>query len=782
MVLTRMKTSNSLFALSLIVWTLGCVSSADAQLPLEVGEEVKIQFFTGDWIEGTVLEKRGAGWLVEYRLSKEVPVMRDLFARNQIRKLCEADAIDFSRRWESSNGNFQIDAALKNFVGDLEEVILIKTDLKELQVKVSSLSAKDIAYLTKFYKSRGAAANIGALPAVIPDLPELTEFVLDSANTPNVLLGGDGDLAPLGALPSFLQTFQQAGVGFPKVRAEQKVVAMIPVGGPEQLVLVTANENSFFNEQAPFQSQGYWVSLKQKKVVNLVAVSPDSQPVDYDPRHKMLLTVRSLRFEGIEGIMAGLIAGEDPAQPNENKLLETNVKSALEGTGEYVLWRLQPGDSKVEPLIRWHAPMIDGIFSPFAKIINDKVILAQVGRDTYQAWNLETKREIFTFKPSSPVPQNIVLTPDRQSIIVSEEKRVLVINAENGEMRFALPIPEELATAANVDSSGTKLAAVTTRFLYVWDLASKNREPIVYPAPLIGHPFHSRLDWVDDDHVLIEGIGRRVLYRLSLKFPIWSYTMDDRHFNNDPLISGAVGKLFFYMAEEAGGIFSSGSVALGAVNLPGPRVDQLTEAAMGEDMQSMCVLKPGVHVDIKIGSVTDPEQVTQWLKEKIAAAGWVYQEGSSLEIQAEMGTLPTRDETYKQLGGRGANTNTISISRTPYFASIRIVDRERLIWRAGSLSGIPFFRSTDNLQNTIDEQQVPQLDFFRRVEFEPVVLDPEYSNGFGVSKFGAKGIEVVSVTPPGRADDPWAAAEEMERQLEEDAKPPSVNPDGSEKN
>ncbi len=777
------------------------MSYADAQLKLEVGEEIMVFYFTGDWKKGTVLEKQRDGWLVDYFAHGESLSMQDWFHRNQIRKLCEVGALDFARRWESSNGNFKIDAALKDFVGDLDEVILTKTDLKELKVKISSLSTADITYVKKLYKNRDSAASIGMMPALIPKLPELTQLELDAAKTPSIQIGGEGDMGPFGVLPSFLKTFQPEGVGFQIIRARQRVVATIPVGGPDQLVLVTAFEHTAVWDDAPFQSQGYWVSLKQKKVVNIVAVSPESRPVDYDPRHKLLLTVRDLTDEKLETrrkrLYKDLTAQKDLSR-TESEDFQKEFGSIFNQNAEYVLWRLQPGESKVEPLIRWHAKSNQGLHLPYAKIINDKIVLAKVDSNTYQAWDLETRREAYSFKISkfpNFLSKNLELTPDRQSIIIAGDNQVSIINAENGELRFALQVPEDRVIGANVDSSGTKLAALTNRCLYVWDLLSGNREPNVYLAPLIGSPAGSRLDWIDDDHVLIEGIGRRVLYRLSLKLPIWSYITDvgySSDFIDNPLNFNAVGGLFFYVAEQpseilfdqilkTGRIQATGNrIAVGAVNFPGPRVNQMAETALNENTQSMYVLKPGVHVDIELDSVTDPDQVTQWLKERIQAAGWVYQPGSSLRINAEMGTLPTRTQTFRQFGTLRNDTTSVSI--TPHFARIRITDGDKIIWEVATQTGVPFFVRSNDIQVAVNEQQVPQLKFFERVKFDPIVMDPEYSYGFGVSRFGLPGIEVVSVTPPGRADDPWAAAEEMEKQLEEDAKPPGVNPDGSEKN
>ena len=56
--------------------------------------------------------------------------------------------------------------------------------------------------------------------------------------------------------------------------------------------------------------------------------------------------------------------------------------------------------------------------------------------------------------------------------------------------------------------------------------------------------------------------------------------------------------------------------------------------------------------------------------------------------------------------------------------------------------------------------QKPNLDYFKSVKIEGKILDPKFSRGFGVSKLGLRGIEVVSTSPPGREADPLAAAEQ----------------------
>jgi hypothetical protein len=207
----------------------------------------------------------------------------------------------------------------------------------------------------------------------------------------------------------------------------------------------------------------------------------------------------------------------------------------------------------------------------------------------------------------------------------------------------------------------------------------------------------------------------------------------------------------------------NGQVAVGAVKFPGPKVDQVT-ASLNRD--SLAILRPGVAVGLEIGSVTDTDKVKTWLIEKINRAGWVYDEFADIKLFAEMGTLPSVTESYQRVGIGASGTTTVSY--TPQYANLTIRQGPKVIWQAGTQTGAPMFAQTRNIQRTVNDAQVPQLDFFRTVELEPVVMDPKYANGFGLSKLGLRGIEVVSVTPPGREDDPEAAAKtEMEKRAKE---------------
>ena len=698
-------------------------TAVQAQAKLNEGEEVRVHFLN-TWYEGVVVGRDKAKWIVEFVFANRPK--REQFERTLIRKLCEFTAMDYARTWSSSNGKFSVVAAMKGVSND--EVLLIKEDMEEIQVPLASLSQEDVNYIKKMQRQYEQAVMRGEVPAITPNLPEVEEFGSGGFGVMASFVLNSDQVAPLGAVPDFMRTFRQAGTGFMMSRKRQEVVAVIPVGGPEQLVLLTARENNFFNGNLKFQSQLYWVSLKNQKMLGYVAVTSEDFPVDYDPTTRLLLTVtRSERRFG-------------------------------KSPDIFTLWYLEPGASEATPLQRWNGQVEIWHDSPFAKLVDNQIVVAKTDGQSYVAWNFVEKSVAYRFKAASFFDAPVILSYDRRHLIVPEDGKVTVVNAVTGEPEFVVAVDDRHVSGANISPDGTRLLALTERNVYVWDLASGNPKPQVYPAPLIGSPFKSRVEWVTDDLILAESHQERVLYRLSLALPVWSYRMDVESYwlNRDPLKNMIVDGLFFYIAKPSA---FDGSIAVGAVSLPGPGVEEITRKI---DREALWIVKPGVPVGIELGAVSDPAKVQQWLQEKIVANGWIYDPQAEIKLHASMGTGPTQTETYRQIGFGGGET---TVSFTPHYASLVMKKGNLIIWQTGSTSGAPpIIMHGDNLQGQISRMQVPQIEFFRMVNIEDKIIDPQYSRGFGVSQLGLRGIQVISTSPPGREDNPLDA----ERQMKDD--------------
>ena len=692
---------------------------AVAQTKLKVGEEVKVLFLR-KWTDGTVLEvlKRN-----QYRVSYVfVSEKEGTFARTNIRKLCESEAIDFCRTWQSSGGGFSVVAAAKKI--DDENVTLIKPDMKELVVPLAKLSAKDRSYAKKLKRATMAAIIKGEVADKTPPLPEVQQF-FQSASTSfgsKSLFGRESEQKGLlKPLPDYLKTFNEAGVGFKLSRAKQKMIAVVPVGGPEQLVLVSTRDDTVDDNGNPFQSQIYWLSLKEGKVIGSAAITSGHYATDYDPVSERLLTYYRKSDSKKRG---------GDAEADEDY---------------YTIWDLPQGGISPQPVVRWSAGELSWGSDIYAKLVAGNVVLAKTGRKTYTAWDFGEKREVYHLKQESFFEAPITLAPDRKHLILPQDKNVVVLNAETGEAVFSFDIGQS-ATGANINAAATKLAACTRNQIYVWDLKNSSAGPKIYPAQSVSSAFRARLDWISDDEILCEGYRDRVLYRLSLGLPIWSYQTSFREsLDRHPLLNAVVDGIVFYAARATFGQ----DVAIGAVKLPGPAV---AETVINVDKKELNGLYPGIHLSLDVSGVSDPQKAKTWLEEKIKANEWVVDEDAEIKMIASMGRGKQRTETYRTFGVGVRNRRDTQVTYTPYYANLQIKKGDEVLWQSGVSTGAPGTIRADpgSFQAEVNKQQVPQLEFFRVVKIASKVIHPKYSRGFGVSALSTRGIVVKSKTPPGQ--------------------------------
>lgn len=720
--------------LSSVLAVLCLQRSANAQLKVVEGEDVKI-FFLNDWIDATVVETKGKRVLCEYSFASSLK--QAVYDRKQIRRLYEFNGLDYGRMWESASGTFEIEASLLRFKGD--EITLINPDLDELKVPLASLSKKDIRYVEKFRKQYLANVKRGLVPAATPDLPDVEVFD-GSAGFTMFNEESENTTVDVGAIPSFLKEFKQAGYGFNKIRDDQKLIAVIPVGGPDQLVLMSFRERNVFNKESEkFQSQLYWVSLKKKKVVNFVSITHEDYAIDYDPKSRLLLTFNRQ---------------EDFLSKTDNT------------PDNYTVWSLKAGEAAATPIIRFQAQGMGWADSQFGKIVNKQIVLIKAEKDLYEAYDIKNKKMAYALRSNSFFGAPVVITHDRRHLIIPEDGQVSIADAATGEFLMTKKVKERHCSGANVNQDGTKLAALTEKNIYVWNLKALDEEPKIYAAPLIGSPFKSRIDWIDDDHILGESASSRVLYRLSLKLPVWSYQMDVRQYflNRDPLKNMVVGGMYFYVAEPDP---FGGSIAVGAVSLPGPGVDKI---AGDIDRKSLLLMKAGTKIRIEMDSVTQESKVKGWLKDKIENNDWVLDPSAELVLKASMGQSPRQTVIYEEFGFGGKQEK---VTFTPHYANLKILNGEQIVWQTGTSTHAPHTIRARNAQREVEKYQKPRIEFFRDVVVENEIIAPEYSRGFGLSKLGLRGIEVVSTSPPGREDDPAAEAakaEEDKKKFNEESK------------
>ncbi len=698
------------------------ISPTYGQVMPEVDEEIQV-YHLGGWKDGVVLEVEKKQVRASYTfISEKVGV----FDRTKIRRMHEVDAIDFDRRWSSADGSFRVVAALKSY--DDEKVKLIKFDLNEIEVPLARLSRNDRVYVKKVKRNIKTAISSGARPAETPDLPKIEQFLDSGDAVMSFTTFGESNVSALGSTPDFLKTFTQQGVGFRKKKASQDLVSVIPVGGPEQLVLMTFLDEGGSSRETQFPSVLYWVSMSEKKVVGTVNITHQAMPFDYDPKAKRLVTFSRERGHGIN---------EPP---------------------HYTVWELEPKSTQAKPIIRWESKL-SWARTPYAKVISENIVLVREDTKKYVAFDIVEKGSPYKFEQDSFFSAPVALTIDRKHLVIPEDGQIKILNTETGNVDFTLDGSGTSFSGANVNSDGTKLAGVNSNSIYVWDLTNAEKPPKIYPAPLVGSPFRSRIEWLDDDSVIVDGRRAKTLYRFSDRLPIWSYKMKrEANDNDDPFKSMVIAGKLFYVAEP-----DRKSAAIGVVDLPGPRVNEIAGQI---DRESLMIMKPGMPVAISASNISEP-QVKDWLSEKVKANQWIEDPDAEIVLSAEMGRGKSTSITYQKFGNRSKTT----INYTPYFAKLELKKGETVLWNSGSTSSPPhMIPEGSSIQKEVNERMVPQTQFFKHVKIDPKIIDPKYSRGFGVSGLGLKGITVTSTTPPGRSADPMMDAQKDLKEREEKAK------------
>lgn len=719
---TRMKFG---FRLAIFAWLifLGVVA---AQSEIRVGEDVHV-IFSDHWRDGRVLsinEKDNRQFFAEFMFGQTQ--LTGWFNREQIRKRCEADAMGHARIWKSASGEFETEATLKCVVGD--KVTLTKLDMSLVTISLTELSADDRRYVEIINARLNNKVARGVAAAAVPTLPSIEHLGNGESYFPD-LVRNHSEVKPLGRLPDPLTRFATGAFKFNVFRDRQKVVSVIPVGGASQIVLVSAREENFLVRPPKFQSQLYWVSFEDRQVVANVAVTPEDFVLDYDPRYRLLLTCN-----------------------------RRDDRQKADANDYYTLWSLPINGSTADPLICWYAPLPRWPEPFFAKIINDKLVLAKTNAHCYEVWNVADRRPEYSLKSCSFRDAPLVLTADRRHLILPEDRGVAVRDALTGNLLHFFPVTDRYVLSANSNSDGSKLAALTERRVLVWDLTRNTIEPKVFAAPLLGSEFRSRIEWVDEDHVLLQGNSERILYRLSLQMPIWSYRLagSDPGMIRDPLSNCVVDGHLIYVADPDD---FDPAVSVGALKIPQP---ELNEHLPDLNLDAFAVLRPGSRIGLEIGKVSSRRQVEQWLNQKIKDNGWVRDDFSPIKLRA--GTITSQPYTV-QYQEFGTKSEIMTRSIRPRTAQLVIENDATVFWRSGTPDGPPPILRGADIPGQITRFEQDQLEFFRDAVIDPVIIDPKYAHGFGVSLLGLDQIEVVSTKPPGRPSDPLQAeVDSMEAQ------------------
>lgn len=665
----------------------------------EVGDEIEV-YFLNKWWPATVAEmgKRGEV-LADYEFAGQM--QRKTFPAQAVRGVYEAGAMTPGRFWADPSGKFRIKAALLSV--DDTQVTLRKPDKSEVTVAIDKLSQADQDFLKKFKKAAGGSAMRP------PERPPVEDFT--SADTTDAWsLWGANDAASSAieadALPSFLK-MKHGGCGFPMEDFFDKMGAVLPLGGPDSWVLAGI-ENGAPGDPKP--SRLLWVSLAKQKIQQRQLLPPSEVVLDYHPQSRQLLT----------SYTAGLL---EPLY--------------------LTIWTTSPNETVATPVVRWMATGSAGAkdvpHDGWARFVDAETVVQRTGRQEFTAWDIVKKAARYRLSQQSFFAPDPCLSGGRRYLALPEDKGCRILEASSGRNVTFIESPDGCAGAAFTED-GQRLAFVGRSTLYVVNLANPTAEPEKFQAEAIGTPFTTTIEWVSDDRIIANQLGgnQKVLFSLKHKLPLWNYSFDFSAVREDGgrRFRQVVDGHLVYAASVQNG--AQRGLAVGAVKLPGPKVDE-ADAAL--DADSLMVVKRGTAMKVSIQCGQYNERVWAAIQKIMEMNGWLYDANANISIIAEMKQGEAKQVTYRTFGGFGGGDQTVTIA--PYVSSLQLKVGDEMAWQGGSSSGAPpvvRLGQGTNVQDEVNRWQNPDPGFFERATIPEKIMDPKKRNGLGETQVTNRGL------------------------------------------
>lgn len=669
-----------------------------------------------------------------------------------------------SRTWESSNGKFKIDAQLVKC--DTQSVTLLKPDESTIVVPIDKLCQADRDYLQAFRDRQarkiaalpedsdsqpGDTADVVVNPVMAPfatttvaEILPLEEFEgisydpdkkRDNSNWPHLRwmprLPGPEVLDPNLLVAPVAMDLAEAGVLVEKSGMHQRLEALIPVGGPDKLLL--AGLSGLKIEEQYDLGAVFWISLAQQKLIGKVYLPRNEMVVDYAPEFGRLLTMAQ--------------------RPEESLGLGDGGEISL------TLWDLPAGGKQATALVRWRTMIyILGEEQRQARILSEDHVIYSIDDFSnrgvrYSVLNVAAKNVVHRYfiKPVSNFGTKVQFSPSRKFLFVTTPEGVVVRDSHTGEDIAGLPCKSPVHITCSPD--GKKIAVMTPQSILIWNVGSQavaNAKPVLD----VPHQCHklggqANLSWVDDRFLMIGTTpDQRFLFDIEKEWVVWEYKMDDVQLVTDltqraQLVHTDNGYLIYP-------IDLSEANAIGCVKLPG---DGVAQSAREFNTAGELILKHGSEVKVKIVSDTHQDEIRETIEQKIRDNGWVINDASKIEVVATLKT-GTRTTDLLQFEDKTSQPSffvkEISYSRVSY--SVRIgtkwvrrgspIETKQGIWSGYLQSSVLYspseLRSPENaikLLETVD----PKV--FEKIDIPAEITDPRRSLGAGWTIVNRNGLD-----------------------------------------
>jgi SLA1 homology domain 1, SHD1 len=410
----------------------------------------------------------------------------------------------------------------------------------------------------------------------------------------------------------------------------------------------------------------------------------------------------------------------------EQQRLLTAEGFDLRGTAtRFCTYRLEPGASKAIAELRWSVPDVSFITSKSdmdAAFVGDNNALIGYG-GSVTLWNFADRRAEYVV-PS--YDSGFSLSPDKKYFFTHQFSRAVAVETQSGK------------EVANFDDAGARFCADGKHVLSMGTLGSNlislermNKIPIHWGAT--DKRQHSFNPTLIGSNLIFNG---NRLFDIDRKLLIWSYQVDGMQ----ELLVEPIGMQWLAVGCTKSGD-SSTTICVGVTSVPTPKV--LNSVANISEEQ-LYVIRPGV--EVRVDSKVQDSRILAGLKNSIQKMGWRESSSAKLVIKASAFRAPSQTQNYSisrigtAAGAAGPSTQTVTAS--PWMQTVSIDIGETSIWSTGS-GGMSTFisaRGDASFEAEVRKCEVENYDLFKSIKFPERVLASQWSNGFGTTKLGTKGI------------------------------------------
>lgn len=714
----------------------------------QVGDQVELTW-AGEPVTGEVLERTRTGWF-KVRFTWQGREMTPTLPPDNLRPAAGDGAAEAAvtaannapvRTWKDASGKFEIQAA---FAGqDAAGVRLKKADGKTIRVPLDKLSQADQQYVQELLKP---AADAPADKPADPANPFEGAEVIGAAKLPAKLparrtaraapakqeYDREADYSAVRGV-----VLQPEGKGF--VPDAAVPLDMDPADRTAALGAAGGHDRFF---EGP---RGILIAREKGEAVLAAVNSPPG-----GERRVRLLRCDLATMQPAGEIEAPSLATPVDISPS-GQLLACLPDWTARRHGEPEMIEIVKLDDDLAPVRRWNMgerSQGDKRFDHLYFLGEDK-LLSTSAWGSIVLWDIDQARALWQLKLQSHYQP--ALSAGRKQIAVKIDRTIGVFDTLTGDTLARFDAQTEPTGVLSFSADGTRLAALSSRVLHVWDIAS---------GRLVGEVWFPKqmwarsLDWCGGDYVLVD---RGFLVDLAKRVVVWEYDLPTG--KPDAIARMEGGKYWV-----AGGSGSSG-YQLSALTVPDPLA-----AAKGNSLRADQVLavKPGAPVSIKINlpgaTAEEVQKVTKVLIDEVKRVGLVLTPNAPLVIECSIADAGEEKATYERFGAGfgppfgpaipplpigprfGPRFGPFARSEPGEGATIQkrlsvlaVKENGQELWVASGHFGAPFqitIKDGQSVQDAVNEQKGNPVQFFLTAKLPRYLARHPEDAAYGKSKLG----------------------------------------------